>query len=164
MGQVIRQQENSFHQSYVGQFLSQVEYLIDEISNGQAITSVYAASSGDVNQAVRHARAAFEKGPWHDLSPTERGRLLLKLAEIVERDREILATIETWDNGKPYSVALEEDLTEVAEVLRYYAGWADKTYGSVIDTTSAKFAYTIREPLGVCGQIIPYVLKSKHCK
>jgi aldehyde dehydrogenase (NAD(P)+) len=76
---------------------------------------------------------------------------------LVEEHRETLATIETWDNGKPYSVAVNEDLTEVAETLRYYAGFADKVFGQVIETTPDKFAYTVREPVGVCGQIIPYV-------
>jgi aldehyde dehydrogenase (NAD+) len=57
--------------------------------------------------------------------------------------------------GKPYSVSLGEDLAEVAGCLKYYGGWADKIHGQVIDTSAAKFAYTIREPLGVCGQIIP---------
>lgn len=69
---------------------------------------------------------------------------------------ETLATIETWDNGKPYQVALTEDVAGSVECFRYYAGYADKLHGQVIDTSPAKFAYTIREPLGVCGQIIPW--------
>lgn len=80
---------------------------------------------------------------------------MLKLSELVDKHREILATIETWDNGKPYTVARGEDLVEVAETLRYYAGFADKVFGQVIETTPEKFAYTLREPVGVCGQIIP---------
>ena len=83
--------------------------------------------------------------------------MMLKLASLVEEHSETLATIETWDNGKPYSVALDEDVRgEVAGCLRYYAGYADKIHGQVIDTGPAKLAYTIREPLGVCGQIIPW--------
>jgi aldehyde dehydrogenase (NAD(P)+) len=78
-----------------------------------------------------------------------------RLAELVEENRDILATIETWDNGKPYSVSFNEYMTEVAETLRYYAGFADKVFGQVIETTGDKFGYTIREPIGVCGQIIP---------
>lgn len=74
---------------------------------------------------------------------------------MIEANRLTLATIETWDNGKPFTVARDEDLTEVIETIRYYAGWADKVYGQVIDTTPDKFAYTLREPVGVCGQIIP---------
>ncbi|KAF2147642.1 putative aldehyde dehydrogenase [Myriangium duriaei CBS 260.36] len=125
-------------------------------SNGKAITSVYAASTTDVDLAVSAARAAFEDGPWREMTATDRGRLLYKLSDLIEQERELLATVETWDNGKPYTVALEEDLAEVVGTFRYYAGFADKTYGQVIDTTNQKFAYTVREPLGVCGQIIPW--------
>ena len=74
----------------------------------------------------------------------------------MESHAETLATIETWDNGKPYSVALNEDVAEVAGVLRYYGGYADKIHGQVITTSPAKLAYTLREPVGVCGQIIPW--------
>ncbi|CAK3883219.1 aldehyde dehydrogenase-like [Lecanosticta acicola] len=119
------------------------------------IASVHAAESEDVDKAVAAARAAF-KGPWRDMASTERGDLMLKLSQLVEENKEILATIETWDNGKPYSVSLNEDLAEVSGTLKYYAGWADKIHGQVIDTSSAKLAYTIREPIGVCGQIIPW--------
>ena len=81
---------------------------------------------------------------------------MLELASLVEKHAETLATIETWDNGKPYSVALNQDVAEVANTLRYYGGYADKIHGQVIDTGPAKFAYTLRQPLGVCGQIIPW--------
>jgi len=91
------------------------------------------------------------------MEATARGDLLFKLASLIEENREILATIETWDNGKPYSVSLNDDLGEVIGTIKYYAGWADKIHGQVIGGTSAvKLAYTIREPLGVCGQIIPW--------
>ena len=79
-----------------------------------------------------------------------------KFADLIEANKEILATLETWDNGKPYSVALNEDLGEVIGTIRYYAGWADKIYGQTIDTTPQKFAYTLKQPIGVCGQIIPW--------
>ena len=82
--------------------------------------------------------------------------MLLKLATLVEEHAETLATIETWDNGKPYTVALNEDIAEVANTLRYYGGYADKVHGQVIDTSPAKLAYTLRQPVGVCGQIIPW--------
>ena len=81
---------------------------------------------------------------------------MLKLSSLVEQHQETIATIETWDNGKPYSVALNEDVAEVIGVFKYYAGYADKLHGQVIDTGPDKLAYTIREPLGVCGQIIPW--------
>lgn len=81
---------------------------------------------------------------------------MYKLAELIEANKEELATLETWDNGKPYSVALNEDLAEVASCIRYYAGWADKLYGQTISTTPQKFAYTLKQPIGVCAQIIPW--------
>ena len=81
---------------------------------------------------------------------------MYKFAQLIEENKEILATLETWDNGKPYSVALDEDLGEVASTIRYYAGWADKLYGQTISTTPQKFAYTLKQPIGVCAQIIPW--------
>ncbi|KAI9767126.1 MAG: mitochondrial aldehyde dehydrogenase [Geoglossum simile] len=120
------------------------------------IATVQAAGSGDVDIAVKAARKAFRDPLWRDISTSDRGSLLLKLAALVEEHAETLATIETWDNGKPYTVALAEDVGEVISVFRYYGGWADKLHGQVFDTTPLKFAYSIREPLGVCGQIIPW--------
>lgn len=90
------------------------------------------------------------------MAPTDRGHLMFKLAELIEKNAETLATIETWDNGKPYSVALNEDIADVVAVFKYYAGYADKVYGQVIDVGAQKLAYTIKEPVGVCGQIIPW--------
>ncbi|KAM0717325.1 hypothetical protein Q7P37_007177 [Cladosporium fusiforme] len=119
------------------------------------IASVHAASPADIDLAVSAARAAFN-GPWRDIHPSERGGLLYKLSQLVEEHREVLATIETWDNGKPYTVARDEDISEVVGTLRYYAGWADKIHGQVVDSGPAKLAYTIREPVGVCGQVIPW--------
>ena len=81
---------------------------------------------------------------------------MFKFADLIEQHKEALATLETWDNGKPYSVALTEDLGEVVGVIRYYAGYADKIHGQTISTSSQKFAYTLRQPIGVCGQIIPW--------
>jgi len=92
---------------------------------------------------------------WRDMSPTDRGNLMIKLSDLCAAHTETLATIETWDNGKPYSEALG-DAGEVIGVFKYYGGYADKIHGQVIDTGPAKFAYTIKEPVGVCGQIIPW--------
>lgn len=128
---------------------------LTDYSDEKEIASVYAASEHDVDSAVKAARAAFKNPSWRDLASTDRGNLMFELASLVEKNSETLATIETWDNGKPYSVALTEDVAEVAGTLRYYAGYADKIHGQVINTSPDKFAYTLREPLGVCGQIIP---------
>ncbi|KAK4163495.1 aldehyde dehydrogenase domain-containing protein [Cladorrhinum sp. PSN259] len=122
----------------------------------EEICSVYAATQDDVDSAVSAARKAFKDPSWKGLSGSDRGNLMRKLADLVEQNAELLATIETLDNGKPYSVALSENVPEVINVLKYYAGYADKNFGQVIDVGPAKFAYTLKEPLGVCGQIIPW--------
>lgn len=119
------------------------------------IASVYAATAEDVDTAVAAARAAMKSPAWRDLSPTDRGNMMIKLSDLCEAHKETLATIETWDNGKVYADSLG-DAGEVVGVLKYYGGYADKIHGQVIDTGPNKFAYTIKEPVGVCGQIIPW--------
>ncbi|OQE22388.1 hypothetical protein PENSTE_c010G08717 [Penicillium steckii] len=125
-------------------------------SNEAEITSVYAAGEEDVDSAVKAARKALKDPSWKQLPGTDRGALMLKLADLIEQNKETLATIETWDNGKPYSVSLNDDIGEVTSTLRYYAGWADKFFGQTIGTGPQKFAYTLRQPIGVVGQIIPW--------
>uniref|UniRef100_A0A8H7K5N6 Aldehyde dehydrogenase domain-containing protein n=1 Tax=Bionectria ochroleuca TaxID=29856 RepID=A0A8H7K5N6_BIOOC len=136
-----------------------------ESSNGQKLTSinpateeeivsVSAATTQDVDTAVKSARAALE-GSWAEVAGTQRGQLLMKLADLVEAEMEPLATLVTIENGKPYSQATG-DIEEMCGVFRYYGGWADKTYGQTIETSRNKFTYTLREPIGVCGQIIPW--------
>ncbi|CAG8962080.1 hypothetical protein HYFRA_00005123 [Hymenoscyphus fraxineus] len=120
------------------------------------IASVYAATAEDVDTAVAAARKALKDPAWRDISPTERGDMLITLSDLVAKHAETLATIETWDNGKPYNDSLDGDVAEVKGCLRYYGGYADKIHGQTIDTGPNKFAYTIREPVGVCGQIIPW--------
>ena len=123
-------------------------------SDESEIASVQAAGPEDVDLAVAAARKAFKT--WKEVSGSERGDLMLKLSALTEKHAETLATIDTWDNGKPYNDALTIDLAEAIQVFKYYGGWADKIYGQVIDTSPAKFAYTLKEPIGVCGQIIPW--------
>ncbi|KAL4922521.1 aldehyde dehydrogenase domain-containing protein [Aspergillus aurantiobrunneus] len=120
------------------------------------ITSVYAAGEEDINTAVKAARKALKDPSWKLLPATDRGNLMLKLADLIDQHKETLATIETWDNGKPYQVSLNDDVKEVVNCIRYCAGWADKIHGQTIGTTPAKFAYTLRQPIGVVGQIIPW--------
>ncbi|OJJ42397.1 hypothetical protein ASPZODRAFT_137313 [Penicilliopsis zonata CBS 506.65] len=105
--------------------------------------------------AVKAARAAFNNPAWRDLSSTARGDLMFKLSALAEQHSHLLATVETWDNGKAFSSA-QGDVDEVVGTLKYYAGFADKIHGQTIETSPAKFAYTLREPVGVCGQIIPW--------
>ncbi|PSN75126.1 aldehyde dehydrogenase [Corynespora cassiicola Philippines] len=118
------------------------------------IASVHAADTEDVDKAVKAAKWALKNEKWRE--GTERGKMMAKLADLIEKDKELFATIDAWDNGKPYSVALNDDLPEAIGTIRYYSGWADKTFGQTISTTPAKFAYTLRQPIGVVGQIIPW--------
>jgi aldehyde dehydrogenase (NAD+) len=103
------------------------------------------------------ARAAFKSPEWRDISAAERGALLWKLGDLCEKNAHILATIDAWDNGKPYQQALDEDVGETVAVFRYYAGWADKVYGQTIETSRAKLAYTKHEPL---GKILIFIFES----
>ncbi|KAI9847447.1 MAG: hypothetical protein M1838_000866 [Thelocarpon superellum] len=125
-------------------------------SDESEITSVYAAGPDDVDVAVVAARKALKDPSWRNMDSAARGDLIMKLAHLIQEHVETLATIETWDNGKPYQTSLNLDLPMVTGVLKYYAGWTDKIHGNVITTSSSKFVYTTREPVGVCGQIIPW--------
>jgi phenylacetaldehyde dehydrogenase len=125
-------------------------------ATGRAIKKVAMGSEADVDLAVKAARAAFE-GAWGRMTPDERGRCLWRLADLVEQNRESLALLETLDNGKPFAGSLG-DVAETAQVLRYYAGWATKIGGRTIDISRPGpwHAYTIRQPVGVVGQIVPW--------
>ncbi|KAH9908897.1 aldehyde dehydrogenase [Xylariomycetidae sp. FL2044] len=121
----------------------------------EEIVAVEAAGAADIDKAVDAARAALNHESWRDFAAADRGKMMYKLADMVEDERELFATIETWDNGKPISQA-DGDIQEVIDVLRYYAGWADKIHGQTIPSTPQKFAYTLKQPIGVCAQIIPW--------
>ncbi|EPE07299.1 aldehyde dehydrogenase [Ophiostoma piceae UAMH 11346] len=142
---------NEFVKSSTGETIESINP-----STEDAICSVQAASAQDIDTAVKAARRAFRDPSWRKLSGTERGALMHRLADLVGQHAELLATIEALDNGKPYATALAENVPEFQNVLRYYAGFADKNFGQVIDVGPNKMAYTIKEPLGVCGQIIPW--------
>ncbi|KAF2447935.1 aldehyde dehydrogenase, allergen Cla h 10 [Karstenula rhodostoma CBS 690.94] len=118
------------------------------------ICSVHEATEKDVDIAVSAARKAFE-GAWRKETPENRGRLLVKLADLFEQHAEDLAAVESLDNGKAISMA-KGDVAASAGCLRYYGGWADKIEGKVVDTTPDTFNYIKKEPIGVCGQIIPW--------
>lgn len=121
------------------------------------ITRCAAAGPEDVDNAVRAARAAFD-GPWSRMSPSERGRLLWRIADLIERDAGTLAELETLDNGKPLQLSRDDDLPMTVDHFRYFAGWATKIEGETIPVSSGQqyFNYTVREPVGVVGQIIPW--------
>jgi aldehyde dehydrogenase (NAD+) len=105
---------------------------------------------------VKAARTAFEHGPWRKTSASERGRLLLRLADLIEENADELAALESLDNGKPVSVAKAVDVAATADCYRYFAGWADKIQGKTIPVNGDYFCYTRLEPVGVVGQIIPW--------
>lgn len=123
-------------------------------STEKPIVAVHEATEKDVDIAVSAARKAFE-GTWRHVTPEQRGRYLVKLADLFERDLDQLAAIEALDNGKAFSMA-KVDIGMCAGTLRYYGGWADKIEGKVIETNAETFSYTKQEPIGVCGQIIPW--------
>uniref|UniRef100_A0AAY4E4R5 Aldehyde dehydrogenase domain-containing protein n=1 Tax=Denticeps clupeoides TaxID=299321 RepID=A0AAY4E4R5_9TELE len=126
-------------------------------ATGEKICDVQEADEADVDKAVQAARAAFVLGsPWRRMDASERGRLLGRLADLVERDSAYLATLESLDSGKPFLSALFVDLQATIRTLRYYAGWADKIHGLTIPTDGDYFTFTRNEPIGVCGQIIPW--------
>ena len=124
----------------------------------EVLTQVAEASPAHVDRAVVTARRAFEEpnGPWRKLSASERGRLLWKLSDLMEKHIDELAELETLDNGKPIFEARYVDMPMVIDVLRYYAGLATKIHGETVNTFETAFTYTLREPVGVVGLIVPW--------
>ncbi|MGH9501496.1 MAG: aldehyde dehydrogenase family protein [Terriglobales bacterium] len=128
-------------------------------ATGEVLAQVAEGDRADVDRAVQAARKAFESGPWPEMSPAKRGRLLWQLGDLIQRNLEELAVLETLDNGKPIFFSRLVDIPSAAESFRYMAGWATKVEGSTIPISmpGAKYlAYTLREPVGVVGQIIPW--------
>jgi aldehyde dehydrogenase (NAD+) len=125
-------------------------------ATGEVIAQVAEADAADVDKAVGAARAAFDKGTWRKLTASQRGMLLYRLADLIEKNIEELAQLESLDNGKPYQVALAADLPLTIACYRYYAGWADKIQGKTIPVQGRYFCYTKHEPVGVVAQIIPW--------
>ncbi len=125
-------------------------------ATGETICQVAEGDKADVDLAVKAARHALEEGPWSRASAAERGRLLHKLADLIEKNAEELAALESLDNGKPYRDALLIDVPLSVKCYRYYAGWADKFHGKTIPIEGPYLCYTKHEPVGVVGQIIPW--------
>ena len=125
-------------------------------STGKVICHVAEGDKTDIDLAVAAARRAFDSGPWRRMSASERGRIMYKLADLIESHKEELAALESLDNGKPYLDALNADLPLTIKAFRYYAGWADKIQGKTIPIDGDYFCYTRHEPVGVVGQIIPW--------
>lgn len=117
-------------------------------ATGEEICQVAEADAADVDEAVKAARRAFEEGPWSKMSAADRGRLLYKLADLIEENADQLAMLESLDNGKPYHVARSGDLPLSIATYRYYAGWADKVQGRTVPVAGNYFTYTRHEPVG----------------
>ena len=125
-------------------------------ATGKVICNVAEGDKADIDLAVAAARKQFETGPWSKMNASDRGRLLYKLADLVEKHQEELAALESLDNGKPYRDSLAADLALTIKCYRYYAGWADKIQGRTIPIDGPFFCSTRHEPIGVVGQIIPW--------
>jgi aldehyde dehydrogenase (NAD+) len=125
-------------------------------STGEEICQVAEADAADVDKAVVAARAAFDQGPWKKMRASERGRLLHRLADLIEQNADQLARLETLDNGKPLTIAKAVDVAKTIACYRYFAGWADKVQGKTIPIDGDFFCHTRHEPIGVIGQIIPW--------
>jgi len=125
-------------------------------ATGDVLARVAEGDKEDIDLAVKAARAAFENGPWRKMSASQRGRLIWKIADLIDANKEELAELEMLDNGKPLKVARAADVPLAADLFRYMAGWATKIEGNTIPIAGKFFAYTLREPVGVVGQIIPW--------
>jgi len=130
-------------------------------ATGEALARVAEGSAEDIDRAVHAARAAFE-GPWSRMTPSERGRIIWRIGDLILAHTDELAQLEALDNGKPFAVAQAADVPLAADLFHYMAGWATKIEGNTIDISvpympGANFhSYTLREPVGVVGQIIPW--------
>jgi len=128
-------------------------------ATGEVLVQIAEGDREDINRAVKAARNAFDNGSWRRVTPSERGRLIWKLADLLEQHTEEFAYLESLDNGKPLDIAKTADVPLAVDLLRYMAGWATKIEGNTIPISSGGgryFAYTLKEPVGVVGQIIPW--------
>ena len=147
------------YQNYVnGQWVSSSTgktFPVFDPSTEEVIAQVAEASASDVDMAVKAARAAFDSGPWPATTAQDRGRILFKLAEKIRQNQPMLAELESRNTGKPI-VEAEYDIGDVATCFEYYGGLANKVNGSVMPVPANALSFTLREPMGVAGQIIPW--------
>lgn len=131
---------------------------VEDPATGQQLATVPAGDKADVDKAVAAARKAFESGPWPKISPIERGKLITKLAMRIEELADELAEIEAIDGGKPLAFARHSDMVQTSVTYHYMAGWASKLNGEQIQLTGGGdfHAYTLRQPVGVAGLILPW--------
>ncbi|HEX9045844.1 MAG TPA: aldehyde dehydrogenase family protein, partial [Verrucomicrobiae bacterium] len=147
------------YQNYVnGQWVSSSSgetFPVFDPSTEEVIAQVASSSAADVDAAVKAARTAFDSGPWAQTSAQDRGRILFKLAEKVRQNAPALSELEARNTGKPI-VEAEYDIADVATCFEYYGGLANKVMGNVIPVPANALSFTMREPMGVAGQIIPW--------
>lgn len=129
---------------------------VEDPRTGKTVIEVSEGSADDVDIAVKVAREKMEDPSWTELNPAERGTYLLKLADLMDKHFDDILAIEMLDTGKTKRQASNLDIPGSIGTLRYYAGWADKVLGVASSNVPGTFAYTRREPVGVCGQIIPW--------
>lgn len=152
------------HRLYIGgQFVEAASgktFPVYNPATGEVIAQVPEAGEEDVNRAVLAARRAFDDGAWVRMAPAARTRLMSKLADLIEEHNDELAEIESLDNGKPFSIARVNDVPKTAAMFRYMAGWASRMTGATLPLSAGPdfHAYTMREPIGVVAQIIPWNL------
>ncbi|MGH9521777.1 MAG: aldehyde dehydrogenase family protein [Terriglobales bacterium] len=127
-------------------------------ATAEPLTTIADASPEDVDSAVNAARRAFDDlaGPWRKMSASERGRIIWKISELIEQHIDELAELETLDNGKPIFESRYVDMPMVADVFRYFAGWATKLHGETVNINESAFTFTQREPVGVVGAIVAW--------
>lgn len=137
---------------------SSSEMTIESINpaNGQVIGSFQGAAKEDVEKAVAAARQAFDHGPWREVSKKDRAKALRKISALIKEFQAELATLESLDNGKLYTESYNDDVQEASDIFEYYAGWTDKYYGENNPVEGNFLSYTTRDPIGVCGQIVPF--------
>ena len=147
------------YQNYVnGQWVSAASgatFSVYDPSTEEVIAQVAEATAADVDKAVKAARAAFDSGPWPATTAQDRGRILFKLADKIRQNQPMLAELECRNTGKPI-VEAEYDIGDVATCFEYYGGLANKVNGSVMPVPANALCFTLREPVGVAGQIIPW--------
>lgn len=131
-------------------------FAVENPATGKEIVQIEEGREEDVEAAVKAAREAFQSADWSASDPAYRGELLNKLATLMERDKEDIIALEMLDTGKTYRQASSLDFPGSVGTLKYYAGWADKITGMTSFNIPGTFSYTRREPIGVCGQIIPW--------
>ncbi|CAH0236233.1 aldehyde dehydrogenase family protein [Peribacillus sp. Bi134] len=125
-------------------------------SNGKVIGQFQSATKADIDQAVAAARQAFDHGPWRELTRKDRAKTLRNISALIKQHQAELATLESLDNGKLYTESFNDDVQEASDLFEYYAGWTDKYYGENNPVEGNFLSYTTRDPIGVCGQIVPF--------